>query len=308
MTATMRTTIGHAIVLVILATAVSPHASGADVPFLSGRINDNAGILSEQTELELESLLKAHEDSTSNQVVVLTIAGLGGEVLEEFSVRVAETWNLGQRGKDNGVLLLVARDDRAVRIEVGRGLEGDLPDITCGTIIRKEIIPRFRDGDYDGGVRAGVSAILSAIHGSYVPTEDDTGGSQGDLLPRIFAFLLFLVVVGLFTIIGVLTSGCQSWFMYAFLIPFWSMFPSLLLGRIPGIGLLALYLIGFPVAKVLFARSERGRALMKKWTSSGGFFPVSGRGGSSGGGFSSGGGGFSGGGGGFSGGGASGRW
>ena len=108
---------------------------GTEVPYLSGRVNDVAGVLSNSTHAELESLLKAHEDSTSNQVVVLIVPGLEGESLEGYSIKVAETWKLGRRGKDNGVLLLVARDDRKVRIEVGRGLEGDLTDQLCGMII-----------------------------------------------------------------------------------------------------------------------------------------------------------------------------
>lgn len=281
--------------------------TAGDVPFLAGRVNDNADILSPATERELDRALKAHEDTTSNQLIVLTVESLGGEAIEEYSIRVAETWKPGQKGKDNGVLLIVARDDRAVRIEVGRGLEGDLPDITCGMIIRNDIIPEFRNGDYDGGVRAGVYAILGVIGGTYEAGGDGTGERQADLIPRIFAFLLFLVVVGIFTILGIVTRGCHSWFLYLFLIPFWSAFPSLLLGPIPGGILLLLYLVVFPVAKVWLTRSGRGKELAEKLTARGALFGGTWRGGSSTGGRSSGGG-FSGGGGGFSGGGASGRW
>src|SRR5512135_2730718 len=93
----------------------------ADIPFLAGRVNDTAGILSPATIRELEGMLKAHEDSTSNQVAVLTIRTLDGEPIESYSLRVAEAWKLGQKGKDNGALLLVASGDRKVRIEVGSG-------------------------------------------------------------------------------------------------------------------------------------------------------------------------------------------
>jgi uncharacterized protein len=297
-------------ILLILALPSAGTSLAGDVPFLNGRVNDTAGLLSHTTVAELESLLKSHEDSTSNQVVLLTVPGLGGESVEEFSMRVVDTWKLGQRGKDNGVLLLIARDERAVRIEVGRGLEGDLPDITCGLIIRNEIVPHFRDGDYDGGVRAGILAILGAIQGSYTPQQQAGTRSTLDLLPRVFAFLVFLVVVGMFTLIGVLNTGCQSWFLYAFLTPFWAAFPPILLGTIPGIALLMLYLAGFPLAKMWLARSDRGKVLLKKWATSGRLAGLGGSGGSwSRSGRSSGGsGGFSGGGGGFSGGGASGGW
>jgi uncharacterized protein len=248
-----------------LALFPASSSTAADVPFLSGRVNDTAGLLSAETVRELEELLKSHEDSTSNQVAILTVPGLGGEKLEEFSLRVAETWKLGRQGKDNGVLLLIARDERSVRIEVGRGLEGDLPDITCGIIIRREIVPRFRNGDFDGGVREGVHAILAAIGGSYTPAEEDSAGPSADLLPRILAFLVFLVVVGAFTIIGILTRGCQSWFLYVFLIPFWSLFPSVLLNPPSAIAATVLYLVGFPLAKWWIGRSTFGKSLVKQW-------------------------------------------
>lgn len=180
----------------------------SEIPFLAGRVNDTAGMLASATIGELEALLKAHEASTSNQVVVLTIPGLQGEVLEEYSMMVVETWKLGQAEKDNGVLLLVVRDDRMVRIEVGSGLEGDLPDITCGHIIRNEIVPRFRDGDYNAGVRAGVNAILGAIEGSYTP--DTSSESAPDLTFRLLFFSLFMVVVGVFTTIAIFSEKFQS--------------------------------------------------------------------------------------------------
>jgi uncharacterized protein len=275
-----------------------------DVPYLAGRVNDTAGLLSPQAVKELEAVLKAHEDSTSNQVVVLTIPGLEGDDLEEFSVKVAETWKIGQKEKDNGVLLLIAVHDRQVRIEVGSGLEGDLPDITCGTIIRSEIIPRFRDGDYEAGIRSGVHAILRSIEGSYSPEPDDLPG----FFTHALAFLLFLVVVGIFTVMGLLSRGFQSWFLFVFLIPFWLFFPIIFFGLEAGIVLCALYMIGFVTTKTWFVKSKTGKSLQERWSSRVGFIPTGGSGWSSGRSGWSSGGGFSGGGGGFSGGGASGGW
>jgi uncharacterized protein len=304
-------------ILLLLPLIVPLAAFAGDVPFLAGRVNDTAGLLHASTVSELEALLRAHEDSTSNQIVVLTVPSLDGEAIEEFSMRVVETWKLGRSDRDNGILLLVARDERNVRIEVGNGLEGDLPDITCGKIIRHEIVPRFRDGDFDGGIRAGVRSIIAAIGGSYTADgtgsdEDGDGSGTLELIPRLIALTIFFVVIGVFTTVTVFTTGCQSWFLYVFLIPFWAAFPSVLLGPVPGIILLGMYLLGAPAAKLWFQKSEKGKRLLEHWMKARGMsgIPVFG-GKSSGGGWSSsggGGGGFSGGGGGFSGGGASGGW
>lgn len=308
--------------LFALACGLTLHAQSLEVPFLAGHVNDNAHLLSTSTLNALEASLQAHEDSTSNQVVVLTIPSLQGEILEEYSIKVVETWKLGQKEKDNGVLLLIARDDRQVRIEVGQGLEGDLPDITCGQIIRHEIVPRFRDGDYEAGIRDGVTAILAAINGSY--TADPTNGNEPDFMFRLLFFGIFLFVVGIFTVIALSLQGAISWIMYAFLVPFWAAFPMISLGAKIGALLLAIYLLGFPALKLWFAKSQKGKALTEKWSKKwqassagaqsnrgrssrrGGSFASSGWSWSSGG--SSSGGGFSGGGGSFSGGGASGSW
>jgi uncharacterized protein len=280
-------------------------ASAAEIPFLAGRINDNAGILSAATITRLETLLKDHEDSTSNQIVVLTIASLEGEVLEEYAIRVAQTWGLGQKGKDNGVLLLVARDDRKVRIEVGRGLEGQLTDVVSGVIIRKEIIPAFKDGDYDRGVTAGVEAIVSAIQGAY--TADESSEALAEGAAGIVGFLIFLFVVGIFTLVALVTSGCMSWFLYVFLLPFWLLFPAGFLGEKVGLPLFGLYALGFPLVKLWFARSPAGKRWVKAMAASG-VLRSAGTGGSGGGWSGGSSGGFSGGGGSFSGGGSSGSW
>jgi len=291
-------------------------ATGTEVPYLGGRVNDTADLLSAGTEQELEALLKAHEDSTSNQVVVLTIPSLENEPIEEFSIKVVDTWKLGQKGKDNGVLLLVAKDDRKVRIEVGRGLEGELTDALCAQIIRNEIVPNFKAGDYDRGVKAGVDAILGAIAGSYTADASGSGlEAFGETGVNILAFLFFLAIVGLFTLIALVTPGCGGWFLYAFLLPFWGVFPYATLGTPVGPAMGLLYALGFPVLKALLPRTSWGASVVKKLGTafaSGGSGTrgwSSGRGGwSSGGSSSGGGGGFSGGGGSFSGGGSSGSW
>ena len=278
-----------------------------EVPFLGGRVNDYAGILSSSTISELNWKLKSFEDSTSNQVVILTMNTLEGANLEEYSVKVAQTWKLGQKGKDNGVLLLVVKDDRKIRIEVGYGLEGTLTDALCSVITQREILPKFRNKDYDGGVKAGVTSILGAINGTFTA---DRANGQHLGFPEVLIFLgIFAIVVGMFTFLALFTKGFMSWFLYLFLMPFWFAFPFAAIGGTIGMLPFLIYFIGFPIAKTWLGKSSRGIGLQKVIAASM-IMSSAGRGwGSSGGGWSSGGGGgFSGGGGSFGGGGSSGSW
>ena len=121
-------------------------AYGSEVPKLQGYVNDYAGMISSSAKSKLEEGLRAFEQSDSTQIVILTISSLEGENLEEFGIKVAETWKIGQQVKDNGVLFIVSKQDRKIRIEVGRGLEGKLTDLTSGRIIDRVIKPRFSEG------------------------------------------------------------------------------------------------------------------------------------------------------------------
>ena len=140
------------LIFLLLFLVVATVCGAAEVPPLQGRVNDYAAMLSPGAVQQLERDLAAFEQSDSTQIVVLTIPSLEGEVLEEYSIKVVEKWQIGQKGKDNGALLLVVKNDRKVRIESGRGLEGTLTDLVSGRIIRNEIRPAFKDGDFDGGV------------------------------------------------------------------------------------------------------------------------------------------------------------
>jgi uncharacterized protein len=169
------------------------------VPEHGGRwVHDEAGILSQPAISELESILKAERDSTSNQIAVLIIPSLQDEAIEEYSLRVAEKWGIGQKGKDNGALLLISMQDKRMRIETGYGLEGTLTDAMSSRINRNEIVPRFRQGDYDGGVKAGVIAIMHTIKGEYkndAPREvkrKSRGNSSLITLLIIIAVIIFL--------------------------------------------------------------------------------------------------------------------
>jgi uncharacterized protein len=135
------------------------------VPPLQGRVNDQAALLSPATERSLTERLAQFESKTGHQLAVLTVPSLAGDPVENFSLRVVEAWKLGKKGKDDGVLLLVVANDHKMRIEVGYGLEGELPDIVAGRIIRDVMAPHFKHGDYDGGVSAAVDAIIEKTGG-----------------------------------------------------------------------------------------------------------------------------------------------
>ncbi len=155
----------------LLALTIVCLALALDVPPLKGRINDYAGLIPADRARALEERLARFEAETGHQIAVLTIPSLKGDSLEDFSIRVAEAWKIGKKGFDNGVILLVARDDRRLRIEVGYGLEGVLPDAIASRIIREDITPRFRSGDYAGGIEAGINQILRVTSGEPLPEQ-----------------------------------------------------------------------------------------------------------------------------------------
>ncbi len=269
-------------------------ASALEVPYLGGRVNDLAAMLSDSFEASLEPQLEALEQETGAQVVVLTVATLDGDPVEDFAIRVAETWQLGREGVDDGVLLLIARDERQVRIEVGYGLEGTLPDALAHRIITDLITPRFRAGDFDGGVEAAVEAIAAAIRGEDLPLPDG-----GDRAQTGFTVVMMLFFFLLLFFQALQTPGWAAWFLYLFLTPFLFVFPAAFAGLTAGVVTTVLWLILFPILRILLPKGSKGPG------GRGGWGPIF-TGGGSGGGFS--GGGFSGGGGSFGGGGASGGW
>ena len=151
------------IALLLIAT---PALADVSVPALSGRVVDQAGILNNAEESRLTTKLKNLEDSSSIQLVVVTLSSLRGSPIEDWGLTLGRTWGIGQKGTDNGVLLIVAPNDRELRIEVGYGLEGTLPDATADAIIRNVIVPRFKAGNMADGISDGVDAIISVLSGS----------------------------------------------------------------------------------------------------------------------------------------------
>ena len=315
------------IIILCIAVLLSAFAvPESDVPFLTGRVTDNAYLLSSETHGLLTDSLKAHEMRTTNQVVILTIPAIGGESIEEYANRVFNEWKLGQQGKDNGVLILIVPDERRMRIEVGYGLEGILTDLTASRIIQFVMTPKFRDGDYNGGIVDGALAVIDILEGGYLDeglTFGETGDSEGaglsgldspdlTITERILFGAFIFGIIGLFTVIGIMTPGF-GWFLYVFLIPFWAMFPIIVVGTKGALVCLISYLVLYPGAKMFLNNSEwykKAKADLKTKgkASIGGFTFSSGGSGSS---WSSGGGssgGFSGGGGRSGGGGSSGSW
>ncbi len=179
--------------LMLLQSAVS----AKEVPALSGRVNDYADMISPETERVLEDQLHTFEESDSTQIVILTVNSLEGNALEDFSIRVAEKWKIGQAGKDNGVLFLVSKNDRRMRIEVGRGLEGVLTDLLSGRILDNIVRPRFKAGDFDGGFTEGTGAIIEACRGEFKNegTAASSSEDSSDTFISIIFFILYFVII-----------------------------------------------------------------------------------------------------------------
>lgn len=265
-------------------------------PELTGRVVDQASLLDAATEQALDAQLEAHEQETSNQLVVVTLTSLNGYEIADFANQLGRHWQIGSSEEDNGILLVVAPNERKVRIEVGYGLEGGLTDSLSSIIVQREILPSFREKQYATGVQKGVDAILKAIEGEYTAPSSSRGSDRipeklGSFLP-----LIFIAMVGVPEALR--RSGRRKAANGAFPAGFGGLFATLATGNL---------LIGLAIAIAVFL------FVYFKGSSGGGGSGRSGRGGyigtggfSNGGGF--GGGGFSGGGGSFGGGGASGSW
>lgn len=294
------------LVLLILLLLIPCSADALDVPPLRAHINDYARMFSPQTVQAMERALADFEASESTQIAVLTIPTLAGENLEEFSIKVAEAWKVGWKGLDSGVILLIAEKERKIRIEVGRGLEGRLTDLLSGRIIRNEITPHFKTGDYDGGLRAGLIAIMSAVKGEYGPLTQDIHHSRRST-PPIFGLLIFLFVVLIFLgsmsrVLGGI-AGAVGLPIVAHIA-----FSGLSLIMLAGLGAVGLF-AGLIMSLLFAGGYSSGRGTRGGGPFTGGFWGGGFGEGAGGGGFGGGdSGGFSGGGGSFGGGGSSGDW
>lgn len=190
-----------AILLLGIATAYA----ALTFPALSGRVVDDAGILSSDTRDTLTNLLAEHERQTGNQVVVVTLKSLQGTTIEQYGYQLGRAWGIGVKGKNNGALLIVSPSTHDVRIEVGYGLEGLLTDAQSKLIIENVMLPKFRSGDYDGGVRDGTVTVLQALGGHPSATvspptasDDRSGGGGGFHIPIIVIVIILWFVFGRF--------------------------------------------------------------------------------------------------------------
>ena len=265
------------------------------VPPLTGRITDQTGTLTTEQKAALEQTLTAFEARKGSQLAVLMVATTAPEDIEQYALRVAEQWKLGRKKVDDGAILVVAKNDRALRIEVGYGLEGALTDLSSKRIISETILPLFRKQDFHGGIAAGVDQIIRVIDGESLPAPSRrSAAASGDVRQTVQQYVPLLFILAL-AVGGVLRAT---------------------LGKVPGslvtggvvaviawfvVGAISMALVAGVIALfvTLLGGGMLGRGL-------GGHHGGGGRGGGFGGG--GGGGGFGGGGGGFGGGGASGRW
>ena len=270
----------------------------AKIPVLKSQVTDLTGTLTPTQISSLEQKLAAFETQKGSQIAILIVSSTQPEAIEQYSLRVVEKWQLGRKKVDDGILLLVAKEDRRLRFEVGYGLEGAVNDLTAKRIISEIITPYFRQGQFYEGINAGIDRLMSVVNGEELPPPvakrneasfaNDSGGVEGVLL---IAFMGALFLGGILKkILGKTLGGLTTAGIVGFL--------AFILTGIIGIAIIA-GLIGL-VASMMGGLGGRGGPII---------FPGGGGGGFGGrGGFGGGGGGFGGGGGGFGGGGASGGW
>ncbi len=295
----MRKTMARIFVLAILLFASAFASAQIAVPELRARVNDLTGTLDLQQQSRIEQTLKAFEAKKGSQIAVLIVASTQPETIDQFGIRVAEKWKIGRKKIDDGAILIVAKEDRHLRIETGYGLEGALNDATASRIINEIIVPKFKQGDFAGGVEAGVARMVSIIEGEPLPepkpqAQFGGGAGEGDFFSFLpIAFILTIVVGSILRamfgrFLGSLATGGVTGFVAMAIIG--------VMGVAVTSGVIAFILT------LLWGSSGGGRG--------GGFPGGFGGGGMGGGGWSGGGGGggWGGGGGGFGGGGASGQW
>jgi len=182
--------------------SVTPALAALSFPPLTGRVVDNAGILSPEMQQKLTTYLAEHEQQTGNQVVVVTLKDLGGTDIADYGYQLGRAWGIGQSKKNNGALIIVAPNQRSTRIEVGYGLEGDLTDAQSKLIIENAMLPHFRKGDYDGGIFEGTIDVLRTIGGKPTgaenipePRRHEQGIPIGGI-PFIILLIIFWAVFG----------------------------------------------------------------------------------------------------------------
>ncbi len=288
---------GAATAAVCLLLMCSVASALVEVPTLSRRVTDLTATLDAGQTQALEQTLAAFEARKGAQIAVLLVPTTQPEAIEQFAIRVAEAWKLGRAKPDDGVLLLVAKEDRTLRIEVGYGLEGALNDATANRIIQEVIVPRFRTGDYYGGIAEGVDRIIGVVDGEALPappSRDSAPDVRG--LESILPVVLMVALIGgsiLRRLFGRVGGAATTSLLVGTIV--WFIVSVLGVAAVAAVIAFVITMLGGGGGGGWYS-STRGRR--GGWTSGGGL----------GGGFGGGGGSWGGGGGGFGGGGASGRW
>ncbi len=270
--------------------AFLPARAEVPVPALTQRVTDLTGTLSTTDVQQLDRKLADLEARKGSQIAILLIPSLDGEDIASFGIRVAEKWKVGRKGVDDGAILIVAKNDHKLRIEVGYGLEGAIPDAIAKRVIAEIITPKFREGDFAGGINAGVDQLIRLINGESLPAPAKQSGSNPAALGSAFIFSLIGGVIGgailsMFvgrtagSLLGAVGAGLAGWLL-------------------SGILMLGIFNT-FVVLSMLGGLGRGGGWSNRGWGGGGGF---------GGGGFGGGGGSWGGGGGGFGGGGSSGSW
>jgi uncharacterized protein len=270
---------------VLLFASGSLHAELVPVPALQHRVTDLTQTLTPEQQSQLEAKLAAFEQQKGSQIAVLIVPSTKPEEIEQYSIRVVDVWKLGREKQDDGVLLLVAKDDRKMRIEVGYGLEGAIPDLIAKRIISEIMVPSFRQGDYYGGINNAVEQVIKLISGEQLPAPAQTKPNGGKLWD-----MLYVVFIGAFVVGGILRA----------------IFGKFVGGVLNGgiIGMLIWIFGGGLIVAIVLAII----AFFLTFSGASGLGHVGGLGGLGGGGYGGSGGWGGGGGGGFGGGGASGSW
>jgi len=271
-----------AVCAMLLFVACNLHAELVAVPALKAHVTDLTQTLSPEEQSQLDAKLMAFEQQKGSQIAVLIVPTTQPEAIEQYSIRVVDVWKLGRKKVDDGVLILVAKNDRKMRIEVGYGLEGAIPDLNAKRVIDEIMKPKFKQGDFFGGMNAAADAIIGMVSGEALPVPTNASYSDNNSSPAPIAIIFFAIVIGAILRLmlggfraGLVTGGITGLLM-------WGVTGALAVGVISGFGIFIATLIG-----------------ITNFTSSGGGFGGGSSGGSSWGG---------GGGGGFGGGGASGDW
>jgi len=266
----------------LLFVACNLHAELVAVPALKAHVTDLTQTLSPEEQSQLDAKLMAFEQQNGSQISVLIVPSTQPEAIEQYSIRVVDVWKLGRKKEDDGVLILVAKNDRKMRIEVGYGLEGAIPDLNAKRVIDEVMKPKFKQGDYFGGINAATDTIISMVSGEALPAPTKATYSDSNSSPAPIAIIFFAIVVGAILRVmlggfraGLVTGGVTGLLM-------WFFTGALVIGFISAVGVFIATLIG-----------------ISNFSSGGGGFGGGSSGGSSWGG---------GGGGGFGGGGASGDW